>query len=54
MEQPGRRTCSTDIIMNDCARGREGRPSAPRVEHRYKAGERINDCAHLTRLKPSF
>ena len=31
---PGRRTCSTDI-MHDCALGREGGPSAPRVEHRY-------------------
>ena len=25
--------------MYDCALGREGGPSAPRVEHRYYAGE---------------
>ena len=33
--EPGRRTCSTDK-MHGCALGREGGPSAPRVEHRYK------------------
>ena len=27
--------------MHDCALGREGRPSAPRVEHRYYAGDGI-------------
>ena len=28
--------------MHDCALGREGEPSAPRVEHRYYAGDGIN------------
>ena len=28
--------------MHDCALGREGGPSAPRVEHRYYAGGGIN------------
>ena len=27
--------------MHDCALGREGRPSAPRVEHRYYADDGI-------------
>ena len=28
--------------MQDCALGREGGPSAPCVEYRYYAGDRIN------------
>ena len=28
--------------MHDCAMGREGEPSAPRVEHRYFDGDGIN------------
>ena len=28
--------------MHDCALGREGEPSAPRVEHRYYAGDGLN------------
>ena len=28
--------------MHDCALGREGGPSAPRVEHRFFASEGIN------------
>ena len=27
--------------MHDCALGRDGKPSAPRVEHRYYVGDRI-------------
>ena len=28
--------------MHDCALGREGEPSAPRVEHRYYGGDGLN------------
>ena len=41
--------------MHDCALGREGGPSAPRVEHRYYMVERINDrpnIKHHKNLKP--
>ena len=33
--------------MHDCALGKEGGPSAPRVEHRYYAnvGIKMHDCA---------
>ena len=30
--------------MHDCALGRGGEPSAPRVEHRYNAGDGIIGC----------
>ena len=42
------------LKMHDCAQGREGGPSARRVEHRY-AGERISNGSHLKHhihLKP--
>ena len=31
--------------MHDCALGREGKPSAPRVEHRNYAGDGIKRIA---------
>ena len=32
--------------MHDCALGKEGGPSAPRVEHRFFASEGINGKNH--------
>ena len=44
-EQPGRRTCSTDKNKIKCMTAHweeKGGPSAPRVEHRYYAGDGMN------------
>ena len=37
--------------MHDCALGREGKPSAPRVEHKNYAGDGLKWASNKNRTK---